>query len=238
MSHLTSVVCLKWVGVLGILTGIIDVSVPSWAFSPRSSLDQREVNNSGKVESVQKGAISGALSVPSKNEELILREMSNEKEKKSHSMAQKEPKTGALSRLRKDKWLKEFQGLDEKGLYGKVIEYFRAKNALALKLVSDELARRFPTSPQRDNALYLMGIMDLQKDAYVPALRNFEAIIKSYPDGNKRVSALFAKAVVYKRLNLLDQSESVLNQVIREYPGSPESQRAVLELRLLSSVGP
>lgn len=125
--------------------------------------------------------------------------------------------------------------LNEKELYGKSIELFKTKDLTQLRIVLTKLKEKFPESTFIDRVTYLMGLTEMEKNAFVSALKNFETIIQEYPTGKKRVGALFAKAVVYKRLNLKTQSHNVFSQVIKEYPGSPESQRAVMELKLLES---
>lgn len=179
------------------------------------------------------------------NEKLILREMVKQKKMKSKPETKSNLRgqhTGSvvldnrtLSERKKTLHKNQWEKLSERDLYGKAIELFRAKDKESLDGVRELMNQKFPASPHIDNVIYLSGLLEMRKDQFVPALRKFDSIVQAFPNGNKRVSALFAKAVIYKRLHLLDQSETVLNQVVKEYPGSPESQRAVMELKLLKA---
>lgn len=167
-----------------------------------------------------------------RNENLILNEMASQKKRKT---ADGVLDNESLLDRKKGRLIEEYEKMGEDDLYAKVIESFRSKDKTALSASAELIRRKFPSSLHVDNSIYFMALLDMQNNSFVPALRKFESVIQDFPAGNKRVSALFAKAILYKKLNLVDQSQTVLNQVIREYPGSPESQRSVIELKLLSS---
>ena len=175
-----------------------------------------------------------------KNENLILRQLVGEKAKKKGvkdrgaGKAEKKVVTNKfLFDHKRSRLIKEFSKLQEKEVYARVIEGFRARDGASLEAALFTLEKKFPTSIYVDNALYLDAILAMQKKAYSSAIYKLENVIKRYPKGNKRVSALFAKGIIYKKLNLIFQSQHVLTQVVKEYPGSSESQRAVSELKLL-----
>lgn len=167
-----------------------------------------------------------------RNENLILSEMASQKNRKSENGVLNNE---TLMDRKKVRLIAQFEKMGEDDLYARVIESFRNKDKTALSVSVEMIRRKFPSSLHVDNSIYLMALLDMQENSFVPALRKFESVIQEYPAGNKRVSALFAKAVLYKKLNLVSQSQMVLNQVMREYPGSAESQRSVIELKLLSS---
>ena len=173
-----------------------------------------------------------------KNENLVLREMAQKKPgkgtKKARRGKQKVVTNKTIFDRKKVRLIKEFSNLNEKEVYAKAVTSFRQRDGASLSAATMTLQKRFPKSVHVDNAIYLDAILMMQAKAYTPAIRKLETVIRSYPKGNKRVSALFAKGIIYKRLNLFSQSKHVLTQVVKEYPGSPESQRAVSELRLLS----
>ncbi|MCB0365403.1 MAG: tetratricopeptide repeat protein [Bdellovibrionaceae bacterium] len=171
-----------------------------------------------------------------KNQALVLKELA----KGQHKGQIKNPvrptqvlNNQVLFDHKKNRMSKEFAKLTEKQLYSKAIDSFRGRDAASLRAASSLLKTKYPKSAHVDNALYLDALLLMQNEAYNPAIRRLEEVIKQHPKGNKRVAALFAKGVIYKRLNLIEQSRLVLAQVIKEYPGSPESQRAAYELRLL-----
>jgi TolA-binding protein len=66
------------------------------------------------------------------------------------------------------------------------------------------------------------------------ALKEFDLVERKYPNSNKRVSAAFAKGMIFKRLNVREAAKETFKRILETYPGSPESFRASSELRLLS----
>ncbi len=124
--------------------------------------------------------------------------------------------------------------LTEIGAYRKVIEKYQINDAIALKAYSNILIKKFPRSIYCDNALYLMGMMYFTENKYGESLNAFQKILTQYPQSNKAVSALFAKGIVFKKMHLNKEAMTILSQVSKLYPGSPESMRAEMEMKLIS----
>ncbi len=118
-------------------------------------------------------------------------------------------------------------------IYSEIVGTFQADDELGFKSRLQNLLTRFPQSPFADDALYLAGRMAMDHHNYAEALKHFSRIIKEYPNGNKVVSAKFAKAIAYKKMNLGSYAKGVLADVQKRYPGSPESFRAANELKLI-----
>jgi TolA-binding protein len=74
--------------------------------------------------------------------------------------------------------------------------------------------------------------MEYQQDHFGEALRAFDRVVNHYAQSSKRSAALFAMGMTYKKLNLSNQAQAVFKRVMDLYPGSPESQRAWMEIRL------
>lgn len=122
---------------------------------------------------------------------------------------------------------------DEKITYAEVIQAYRQEDLRQLLKSQKVLLKFFPRSIYADNSLYLLGILLMKKKRYGKAIKVFDRVITHFPRGNKRASAIFAKSVVYKNLNLNSNAKKYFKKVIKDYPGSIESQRAWVELRLM-----
>lgn len=118
-------------------------------------------------------------------------------------------------------------------LYAEMVGSFQSDNGIAFKSRLKSMLKRFPQSAYADNALLLAGRMAVDHRNYAEAIRYFGQIEKEYPNSNKIVSAKFAKAMTYKRMNLPDFAVRSLQEVRAKYPGSPESFRADAELKML-----
>jgi TolA-binding protein len=118
-------------------------------------------------------------------------------------------------------------------LYSRVLQAYRQGQLADCAHSQEMLFKYFPKSSLGDNALYLRGLLELQKDFLPEALKSFDAVEARYPLGNKRASGMLAKGVVLKKLNLDQSSRHVLERLIQNYPGSVEARRAQVELQLM-----
>lgn len=120
----------------------------------------------------------------------------------------------------------------ERLIYTRVVESFR-KNDLAQTVKQrDLLVKNYPKSVHIDNAYYMTGVLNYQQNRFAEAVRDFGIVTEKYPQSNKRAAAMFAKANTYEKLGLKPQSLRLLQQVVKEYPGSQESQRAWMQLKI------
>jgi len=121
----------------------------------------------------------------------------------------------------------------ELAIYKRILEAYRDRDANRLERFNKLLLQHYPKSAFADNGLYLAGLLELNQGRIAKAVKNFGLVTDKYPDGNKRAAAMYGKSVAYSKLNLQKLSKKVLQEIVKEYPGSPESQKAWVELRLL-----
>lgn len=120
----------------------------------------------------------------------------------------------------------------ERLIYTKLVSAYRANNAQDLVEQRQLLERHFPNSIHLDNAYYLNAMIDFQNGRMGESIKSFNTVTDRFKKSNKRPSALFGLAVAYDRLNLKPQAIRVWKMILKEYPGSPESKRAQMHLRM------
>jgi TolA-binding protein len=120
----------------------------------------------------------------------------------------------------------------ERLVYTRVVEAFNKNNLKAALHERSLLARNYPKSVHLDNAFYLTGVLQFQAGRYADAVRDFGVVENQFPHSNKRPSAMFAKAMTYEKLGLKPQATRLWNLIVKEYPGSQESQRAWMQLKV------
>jgi outer membrane protein assembly factor BamD (BamD/ComL family) len=123
--------------------------------------------------------------------------------------------------------------LTEETMYIEVIKNFRIRDTDGVVWAKDQMLKHFPKSPFADNAIYLSGQIMLEEGYYSEALKEYQQLIDKYPQGNKVPAAFLGKGIAYRKLNLFPYAESALRTVKKDFPGSPESQRVELEMKLL-----
>lgn len=121
----------------------------------------------------------------------------------------------------------------DKVIYGRLVEAYRQQKLKDVVNQKNLLQKNYPGSIHMDNALYLSGLLQVQKNRIPEGLKDLSALEKNYPKSLKRPSALFVKAMAYQKLNLPVQQKSVLEELTKKYAGSVESQKAWVELRLM-----
>ncbi len=144
------------------------------------------------------------------------------------------PKQG----LTKSALLLELTGKDiskesDTTLYAEMVGAYQRDDEIAFKSRLQSMMSRYSKSAYADNALFLAGRMAVDRKNYAEAIRFFGRVEKEYPKSNRVISAKFAKAMTYKRMNLPDFARRSLAEVKMRYPGSPESFRADAELKMI-----
>src|SRR5690606_19237772 len=122
---------------------------------------------------------------------------------------------------------------DDNVIYADVLRLNQMRDLQGVEFMVEELIKRFPRSVHADNALFIAGQLNLSMGLSAESLKYFERIIQDYPLSHKHSAALFHKGVAYRKLKLFDYSTRAFSDVQRIYPGSPESYRVELELKLL-----
>lgn len=125
----------------------------------------------------------------------------------------------------------------EKAIYMRLVDSYRKGSVSDTYHFRDLLLKHYTASIYADNALYLAGLLDYQRGRTAEAIHNFGELAKRYPQGNKRAAALYAKSMAYSKLNLPQLSRQLLEEITKTYPGSPESQRAWMDLRISEKRG-
>jgi TolA-binding protein len=120
----------------------------------------------------------------------------------------------------------------EKLVFAKLLESYKKNDLQDVIKQKKLLESHYPQSAYMPSALYYIGSLEFQQNQFGEALRAFDQVIDRFSVSRKRVSALYGMGMTYKKLNLHQQADAVFHRIIDQYPGSPESQRAWLELRL------
>jgi TolA-binding protein len=126
------------------------------------------------------------------------------------------------------------QPTTEESLYTEVMNAYLVRDAERLSFMVGEFIQRYSKSIYADNALYLNAQMQMSVGDSSVALKSYEQILRDYPASNKYASALLGKGIAYRKLRLFDFSQNAFNEVKKNFPGSPESYKVILEEKLLA----
>jgi tol-pal system protein YbgF len=87
-----------------------------------------------------------------------------------------------------------------------------------------------PKSSKRPDALYYLGFSHYNLKAFEKAMDAFNRLIKDYPNSEYFLSAKFKKALCQQRLGLKPAAIASFQEIIDNFPGTPEARNAQQEL--------
>lgn len=121
--------------------------------------------------------------------------------------------------------------VSEADLFSEVLDAYELSEKIRFETRAHELVARFPNGIYADDTCYLLGMFFVSEKKFGLALQEFNKVITQYPSGNRLPAAMFAKASVYRRMELASKANKIYSQVIKQFPGSTESYRAATELQ-------
>lgn len=130
---------------------------------------------------------------------------------------------------------KDYSKMSESSLYAELLAAYQSQNEVQFHSQLEVFMKKYRKSLHSDNVLYLAGKMALEKKNYAKAVFYFERVAKSYPASNKVVASQFAKGIAYKNMKLGTMANRVFSQITKQYPGSPESFRAEMEMKMIQA---
>lgn len=125
--------------------------------------------------------------------------------------------------------------MSESQLFSQILKEVESENLGAAQRLAKEFSQRFSKSHLSPRALYSVAQLQANKGKLTDSLRTLAQIEKNYPQSSRAVSAQFLKAMIFKKIHLPNQSSSVLKDLQKRFPGSPEAYRAQVEIQLLSN---
>ena len=102
------------------------------------------------------------------------------------------------------------QQQNEAMLYQKIVESYKTQDEKGLEAFEALLAKAFPQSVYLDDAAYYKALLAYHRGRSTEALEKFDAILQRYPNTRRWRDIQLAKAMIYRKMNLLDQERQVL----------------------------
>jgi tol-pal system protein YbgF len=103
---------------------------------------------------------------------------------------------------------------------------FYSGNYELARLGFREIIQTSPGSPQAAEAqLYIANSFYMEHE-YQRAIDEYDILLQTYPDNDKKAEALYKKGLAYTNLNQPQAALTYFRQVVEEYPGSREASLA------------
>jgi tol-pal system protein YbgF len=111
-------------------------------------------------------------------------------------------------------------------------DYNAAKNDLAVQEFSDYV-KYYPNTDLAGNSYYYLAEVEYRQGNYAAAVKNYDLVLQTFPDGNKAAAAQLKKGFALIELGQKDDGVAELKHVVQRYPRSNEALQAKERLRKL-----
>lgn len=108
-------------------------------------------------------------------------------------------------------------------LYASAMSFIKKKDYSQALAQLDVFAKTYPQHALAANALYWSGEVQLAESNYDLAIKQFETVVTQHSAHNKAPDSHYKLAVSYDRKGNVAKAKEILNQVIKQYPGTSDS---------------
>ena len=108
-------------------------------------------------------------------------------------------------------------------LYASAMSFIKKKDYSQALAQLDVFAKTYPQHALAANALYWSGEVQLAESNYDLAIKQFETVVTQHSSHNKAPDSHYKLAVSYDRKGNAAKAKEILNQVIKQYPGTSDS---------------
>ena len=118
-------------------------------------------------------------------------------------------------------------------LYANALRDYQAgKGDLATQEFSDYV-KFYPNTDLAGNSYFYLAEMQYRAGNYAQAVKNYDEVLQTFPDGNKAAAAELKKGLALIELGRQDDGVAALRHVVQRYPKTTEAQQARDRLRRL-----
>jgi tol-pal system protein YbgF len=118
-------------------------------------------------------------------------------------------------------------------LYNNALRDYQAgKNDLAAQEFADYV-KYYPNTDLAGNSNFYLADIQFRQGNYQAAVKSYDQVLQSFPDGNKAASAELKKGLALVELGQQEAGIAALRHVIQRYPKSNEALQARERLRKL-----
>jgi tol-pal system protein YbgF len=118
-------------------------------------------------------------------------------------------------------------------LYNNALRDYNGGNADLAKQEFGDYVKNYPNTDLAGNAYFYLAEMDFKAGNYPQAVRGYDQVLQTFPDGTKAASAELKKGFALIESGQRDAGISTLRHVVQRYPRSNEALQAKDRLRKL-----
>lgn len=120
-------------------------------------------------------------------------------------------------------------------LYNNGLRDYTGGNTDLAKQEFGDYVKNYPNTDLAGNAYFYLAELDYRAGNYPQAIKGYDAVLQSFPDGNKAASAELKKGFAQIESGEKDAGIATLKHVVQRYPRSTEALQAKDRLRKLGA---
>jgi tol-pal system protein YbgF len=118
-------------------------------------------------------------------------------------------------------------------LYNQALRDYNGGNADLAKQEFSEYVKNYSTTDYAGNAYFYLAEIDYRAGKYPEAIKGYDQVLQTFPDGNKAASAELKKGFALIESGQKDAGITALRHVVQRYPRTSEAMQAKDRLRKL-----
>ncbi|MCG6553904.1 MAG: tol-pal system protein YbgF [Candidatus Magnetominusculus sp. LBB02] len=130
------------------------------------------------------------------------------------------------------------QPTSPKALYDEAMKDFNAGKYKESREKFNRVVKEFPSSSLASNGYFWIGESYYKEGSYEDAILSYDVVVKKYPNSDKVPAAKLKQAMSFIEIKDTKPARTILQQIIDDYPQSPEAEQARKQLRVLGSPVP
>jgi tol-pal system protein YbgF len=118
-------------------------------------------------------------------------------------------------------------------LYNNALRDYNGGNVDLAKQEFSDYVKNYPNTDLSGNAYFYLAELDYRAGNYPQAVKGYDLVLQTFPDGNKAASAELKKGFALIESGQKDAGITTLRHVVQRYPRSNEAMQAKDRLRKL-----
>jgi tol-pal system protein YbgF len=118
-------------------------------------------------------------------------------------------------------------------LYNNALRDYNGGNVDLAKQEFSDYVKNYPNTDLAGNAYFYLAELDFKAGDYANAIKGYDQVLQSFPDGSKAASAELKKGLAQVESGQKDAGITTLRHVVQRYPRTNEATQAKDRLRKL-----
>ncbi|WP_420266549.1 tol-pal system protein YbgF [Candidatus Magnetominusculus dajiuhuensis] len=127
------------------------------------------------------------------------------------------------------------QQTSPKAMYDEAMKDFNGGKYKESREKFNRIVKEFPTSSLAASGNFWIGETYFKEGSYEDAILSYDIVVKKYPNSDKVPAAKLKQALAFIEIKDPKPARTILQQIIDDYPHTPEAEQAKKQLQLIGN---